>query len=82
MRHKLTVAMEQAYGELPRPKNINVVALVKGDERYIFLFHDEYEPEILRIFGRFACDPELSFTWADAAVMSQKVRNNCGKEQA
>jgi hypothetical protein len=24
--------------------------------------------------GRFAADPELAFTWFDAAVLSQKVR--------
>jgi hypothetical protein len=26
--------------------------------------------------GRFASNPELSFTWYDAAVLSQKVRNS------
>ena len=53
---------------------INVLALVKGTERYIFLFDDENRVETLRQLGRFAANPELSFTWYDAAVMSQKVR--------
>jgi hypothetical protein len=30
----------------------------------------------LRVLGRFASNPELSFTWYDAAVLSQKVRHN------
>lgn len=55
--------------------DINVVALVKGEERYVFLFSDEHRGDILRSMGRFASDPELSFSWYDAAVLSQKVRH-------
>ncbi len=53
---------------------INVLALVKGDERYVFLFDDDNRVETLRQIGRYAANPELSFTWYDAAVMSQKIR--------
>jgi hypothetical protein len=56
--------------------DINVLALVKGRERYIFLFEDSQRAEALRVLGRFASNPELSFTWYDAAVLSQKVRNS------
>lgn len=55
-------------------KQISVLALVKGNERYVFLFDDENRAEMLRQMGRYAADPELSFTWYDAAVMSQKIR--------
>jgi hypothetical protein len=55
-------------------KEINVLALVKGNERYIFLFDDDNRIETLRQIGRFAANPDLSFTWYDAAVMSQKIR--------
>jgi len=53
---------------------INVIALVKETERYIFLYDDESPSALLQTFGRFAGDPELSFSWYDAAVLSQKVR--------
>jgi len=53
---------------------INVLALVKGSERYVFLFDDDNRTETLRQIGRYAANPELSFTWYDAAVMSQKIR--------
>ena len=53
---------------------INVVALAKGDERYVFLYEDHQQLAILRTFGRYASDPALAFTWYDAAVLSQKVR--------
>jgi len=53
---------------------INVLALVKGEERYIFLFDDKSRAETLRILGRYASNPQLSFSWYDAAVLSQKIR--------
>lgn len=55
-------------------QDINVLALVKGEERYIFLFDDSNRAETLRTLGRYASNPELSFTWYDAAVLSQKIR--------
>ena len=55
-------------------QDINVLALVKGDERYVFLFDDNNRSEALRTLGRYASNPELSFSWYDAAVLSQKIR--------
>lgn len=55
-------------------EDINVLALVKGEERYIFLYDDQNRAATLRTLGRFASDPDLSFTWYDAAVLSQKIR--------
>ena len=57
-------------------QEINVLALVKGEEKYIFLFDDSRRSETLRMLGRFAADPDLSFTWYDAAVLGQKVRQS------
>jgi hypothetical protein len=55
-------------------QEINVLALVKGVERYVFLYTDEHKAQVLRTLGRFASNPELSFTWYDAAVLSQRIR--------
>ena len=60
-------------------QDINVLALVKGSERYVFLYDDTSRAETLRILGRYASNPELSFTWYDAAVLSQKVRQESQK---
>ena len=60
------------FGDVPQ--DINVLALVKGSERYIFLFDDNNRSEALRTLGRYASNPDLSFTWYDAAVLSQKIR--------
>jgi hypothetical protein len=54
--------------------DINVLALIKGKERYIFLYDDSQRAETLRMLGRHASNPELSFSWYDAAVLSQKIR--------
>ncbi len=56
--------------------DINVLALVKGKERYVFLYDDSQRASALRTLGRFASDSRLSFTWYDAAVLSQKVRQS------
>jgi len=59
--------------------DINVLALVKGEERYIFLYDDERKSEALRTLGRFASNPELSFSWYDAAVLSQRIRQSAAE---
>lgn len=56
-------------------QEINVLALVKGNERFIFLFDDQNRDETLRQLARFAADPELDFTWYDAAMLSRKIRD-------
>jgi hypothetical protein len=62
-------------------RELNVLALVKGEERYVFLFDDDNRAEALRTLGRFASNPELSFTWYDAAVLSQKIRQTAQREE-
>ena len=55
-------------------EDINVLALVKGGEKYIFLYDDDNRARALRVLGRYASNPELSFSWYDAAILSQKIR--------
>ena len=54
-------------------QDINILALVKGKERYVFLFDDDNRGAVLRTLGRYASNPDLSFTWCDAAVLSQRI---------
>lgn len=55
---------------------VQIVALVKGPERYSVFFDDNADgrTKALRQLGKWAADPELSFSWYDAAVLSMKVR--------
>lgn len=57
-------------------RDINVVALVKGGERYVFLYDDDSRAETLKTLGRYAANPELSFSWYDASVLGQKIRQS------
>ena len=60
---------------------INVLAMFKGEEQYVFLYDDANRVETLRTLGRFAADPELSFSWYDAAIMSKKIRDIANGEE-
>lgn len=63
-------------------RSVNVIALVKDGERYVFLYDDASAPQLLQTFGKYAADPELNFSWYDAAVLSQKVRRQQGTDPA
>ena len=68
-------------GDTSVADDINVLALVKGKERYIFLYDDENRSKALRTLGRYASNSELSFSWYDAAVLSQKIRRQQQKAE-
>lgn len=53
---------------------INVLALLKGQERFVFLYDDESADQLLQTLGKYAADPDLNFSWYDAATLSQRVR--------
>ena len=54
---------------------VNILAIVRDDgERYVFLFDDANRQATLRKLGEYASNPELSFTWYDAAILSRKMR--------
>jgi len=54
--------------------DIDVTVIVKGDERYVFLYDVPGRLKILRAAGRYASDPEMSFTWQDAAAVCKVSR--------
>ena len=53
--------------------DIKVIALIKGDEQYVFLYNESNRGGLRRLLGQYASNPELSFTWYDAAVLSRKI---------
>lgn len=59
---------------LPKTEGIHVAALVKGHERYVFLFDEPHRTAVLRKLALFACDPELSFNWHDAAALAARIK--------
>jgi hypothetical protein len=55
-------------------REYNVLALIKGSEQYVFVYDDESRSELIDAFRDQAADPHLSFNWFDAAVLTEKVR--------
>ena len=58
----------------------NVLALIKGNERYVFVYDDRSRDPLLESFRAAAADPDLSFSWYDAAVLSDKARDQAYAE--
>ena len=59
--------------QLAEPGDINVIGLEKKTEWYWFFYDDNQRAETLRTLGRYASNPELSFTWYDAALLGEKM---------
>ncbi len=55
-------------------REFNVLALIKGSERYIYVYDDASRSPLLETFRAQAADPELSLNWFDAAILTQKAR--------
>jgi hypothetical protein len=55
-------------------QEFNVLALVKGSEHYIFVYDDDSRQPLVDALRDNAADPRLSFNWFDAAVLTQKAR--------
>ena len=55
-------------------REFNILALIKGQERYVFVYDDESRPELIDNFRDCAADPSQSFNWFDAAVLTEKAR--------
>lgn len=64
----------------PRKSNpseeVCVLALVKGEERFIWLFPPGVAGanQALRSVREMACDPAVDFSWYDAAMMMNKIK--------
>jgi hypothetical protein len=55
-------------------REFNVLALIKGGERYVYVYDDASRSPLLETFRAQAADPELSLNWFDAAILTQKAR--------
>ncbi len=56
----------------------NVLALIKGTERYVFVYDDDSREPLLATLQALAADPQVSLSWYDAAVLTEKAREQTG----
>lgn len=54
--------------------DLNVIALIKGSERFIFVFDDGSRDEVIAEVRDRAADPATGLNWSDAAVLTDRVR--------
>ena len=55
-------------------RELNVLALVKGSERYVYVYDDESREHLIDVFRDQAADPHLSLSWLDVTVLTSKAR--------
>ncbi|MCI0641353.1 MAG: hypothetical protein L0Y70_19920 [Gemmataceae bacterium] len=55
-------------------EDFNVLALIKGQEHYIFVYDDGSQDELVDAFRDLAADPHHSLNWFDALVLTKKAR--------
>ena len=54
-------------------QEFNVLALIKGDEHYVYVYDDSSRASVIEVFHAQAANPQLSLDWLDAAVLTQKA---------
>ncbi|VTS02111.1 hypothetical protein [Tuwongella immobilis] len=53
---------------------VNVLALVKGEHRYILVYDDFSRDQMIDHVRDLAADPDVKLNWFDAAVLSDRIR--------
>jgi hypothetical protein len=54
-------------------REFNVLALIKDEERYVYVYDDESRETLLQLLQDQAADPVLTLNWFDAAVLTRKA---------
>jgi hypothetical protein len=54
-------------------RELNVLALLKGTERYVYVYDDESRDHLINVFRDQAADPRLSLSWLDVRVLTTKA---------
>jgi hypothetical protein len=57
-------------------RELNVLALFKGEERYIFVYDDDSREALIDDIRHRAADPAVPINWFDAAVLTRRVREH------
>ena len=57
-------------------REMNILAMARGVERYVFLYDDKSYDTLVDLFDKFAENPDLNFSPADAALLAQKASDS------
>jgi len=62
--------------------DLNVLALFKGDDRFIFVYDDASRDDLLNAVRNAAADPVSKLNWYDAAVLTERARHQFAQADA
>ena len=55
-------------------KDFHVLALVKGEHQFVYIFDDMGWDDLVETLCQQAEDPNLEFSWFDAALLSHRAK--------
>lgn len=61
--------------------DVNVLALFKGDEKFIFLYDDVSRDALIQAFRDLAANPKNPISWFDAAVLTERAKQQAEASQ-
>jgi hypothetical protein len=53
---------------------LSVLALIRGKERFVYVYDDDSREELIEAIRAQAADPAVSLSWYDAAVLAERAR--------
>jgi len=53
---------------------LSVLALIRGKERYVYVYDDASRDELIEAIRAQAASPGLTLSWYDAAVLAERAR--------
>ena len=53
---------------------LSVLALFRGNERFVYVYDDESREELVAAIRAQAASPAVSLSWYDAAVLTERAR--------
>ena len=56
-------------------RELNVLALFKGESRYIFVYDEESSETLIDDIRSKAADPTIPINWFDASILTERIRN-------
>ncbi len=61
--------------------DLNVLALIKGGERFVYVYDDASREAVIAALRDQAADPDASLNWFDAAVLTERARHQATRSE-
>ena len=59
---------------------LNVLALIKGVEKFIYVYDDGSREDVLDAVRDHAADPSVPLNWFDAAVLTERAKQQARRQ--